>query len=413
MEKYMAREIPAPENAHRVKAIGYSDQGGRPDGVQVMINKGHAFVGHVFSQGFSIVDVRDPRDMKDVGYVPAAPNTWNIHLQTHGDIMLVIEEFDFYSVYSDEKDYYGRSVNDVPDVPFKAGMTVYDIKNPAEPKKISFMSVDGKGIHRIWWDGGRYAYASVLPYGFTDHIFTVIDLNDITKPVEVGRWWMPGMWTASGEKPTWTGRWALHHAVVANDIAYCGWRDGGLVMLDVKDPTKPTLIAHRNWSPPYGGGSHSGMPLPGRGLCLIPDEATRDSLEDGLKFIWVADVRVPENPVTISTFPTPAEFDYVAKGGHFGPHNVHENRSDSFQSEELIFATYQNAGLRVIDLKNQYRPEEVGYWVPSRPKELVDDRPNRMNVIHSADVFVQKDGLIFMTDMSGAGLYALEYDGFK
>ena len=43
----------------------------------------------------------------------------------------------------------------------------------------------------------------------------VVDLVDPVHPVEVGRWWFPGMWTAGGEEPTWTNRWALHHAVVA------------------------------------------------------------------------------------------------------------------------------------------------------------------------------------------------------
>ena len=39
--------------------------------------------------------------------------------------------------------------------------------------------------------------------------------------------------------PTWKGRWALHHAVVQDDIAYASWRDGGLTILDVKDPAEP------------------------------------------------------------------------------------------------------------------------------------------------------------------------------
>jgi hypothetical protein len=34
--------------------------------------------------------------------------------------------------------------------------------------------------------------------------------------------------------------------------------------------------------------------------------------------IWVFDNRVPQNPMSISTFPTPAEADYKSKGGHFG-----------------------------------------------------------------------------------------------
>ncbi len=37
-------DIPKPAYAHNMRAIGHSDQGGRPDAVQVMVNKGHAYV---------------------------------------------------------------------------------------------------------------------------------------------------------------------------------------------------------------------------------------------------------------------------------------------------------------------------------------------------------------------------------
>ena len=118
--------------------------------------------------------------------------------------------------------------------------------------------------------------------------------------------------------------------IVHDDIAYCAWRDAGLVVLDVKDRAKPKLIVHKNWSPPFGGGTHNCLPLPDRDLLVVLDEAVLDHQEDGLKLIWVFDNRVPSNPVSISTFPTPAEADYKAKGGHFGPHNIHENRPGSF-----------------------------------------------------------------------------------
>jgi hypothetical protein len=361
----------------------------------------------------SVIDVRDPRNPRTVNGIPTPTGSWALHLQTHGDLMLVINEFNFYAAYTDEKDYYGRSINDTFGREFTAGIRVFDISSPAEPREIGFMPVDGKGVHRIWWDGGRYAYASIMPWGFTDHIFGVVDLIDPTHPVEVGRWWFPGMWADGGETPTWTNRWALHHAVVAEDIAYCGWRDGGLVLLDVSDPTKPSMISHRNWAPPFGGGTHSGLPLPDRGLCIVPDEAIADNLADGLKHTWVVDVSAPSNPVTISTFPTPSEVDYGTKGGHFGPHNVHENRIGSFQSSNLIFATYQNAGVRVFDISNQFQPTEVGHFVPRAPtaEEFVDPRPNRPHVIHSVDVYVEQDGLMYVTDSSGGGIYILQYDG--
>ena len=43
-----------------MRLVGYSDQGGRCDGVQIMVHRGYAYIGHIFSKGFSVIDVRDP-----------------------------------------------------------------------------------------------------------------------------------------------------------------------------------------------------------------------------------------------------------------------------------------------------------------------------------------------------------------
>ena len=40
-------------------------------------------------------------------------------------------------------------------------------------REIGFMPVDGLGPHRIWYAGGRYAYASIHFADFTDHILAV------------------------------------------------------------------------------------------------------------------------------------------------------------------------------------------------------------------------------------------------
>jgi hypothetical protein len=243
-----------------------------------------------------------------------------------------------------------------------AGLAVYDVAKPEAPRQIGFMPVDGGGIHRIWYTGGRWAYASALIDGFTDYIFITIDMADPTKPREAGRYWLPGMNQAAGETPDWPGtsRYGLHHAIVDGYIAYGAWRDAGLVMIDVKDRARPKLITHRNWAPPFGGGTHNCLPLPDRDLLVVLDEAVLDHQEDGLKHIWMFDIRERSNPVSIATFPVPAEADYVAKPGHFGPHNIHENRPGTFVSSELIFATYQNAGVRVVDIRDPYRARRAG-----------------------------------------------------
>jgi hypothetical protein len=123
----------------------------------------------------------------------------------------------------------------------------------------------------------------------------------------------------------------------------------------------------------------------------------------------VFDVREPANPVSIATLPTPSEVDYCAKGGHFGPHNLHENRPGSFVSDRLIFATYQNAGVRVFDLANPFVPREVAAFVPPAPERMYDTRPNRPRVIQSCDVFVDRNAVMYVTDYN-AGLYVLQFE---
>ncbi len=411
-----------PDHARNMRLLGHSDQGGRPDGVQLMVNKGHAFIGHMFSKGFSVVDVRDPRNPRPAAYVPAPPNTWNIHLQTHGDLLLVIHAKDMFAAaeFQDEKAYYkgavGTTVGTAAPAPrardWSAGMAVYDIADPARPKQIGFMPVAGGGVHRIWYTGGRWAYASALLDGFTDYIFITIDMAEPARPVEAGRFWLPGMNAAAGETPGWapTRRYGLHHAIIEGDTAYAAWRDAGMVILDVADRSAPKLKLHRNWSPPFQGGTHNVLPLKERQLLVVADEAVLDDYEDGRKPIWIFDNREPSNPVSIATLPEPSEADYRYKGAHYGPHNIYENRPDGFVSDRTIFATFQNAGIRVFDISDPYRPAETGAYVPPEPLRLVDHRPNRKKVIQSCDIFVDKAGIIYATDYNG-GLTILEYLG--
>ena len=418
----MTHDLPKPDHARNMRLLGHTDQGGRADGVQIMVERGFAYVGHMFSKGFSVIDVRDPRDPKPVNYVAAPPGTWNIHLQTHGELLLVVNAKDMFAeaAFADERAYYRNQVGTVVGTAdakarardWTAGLGVYDISQPAAPRRIGFMPVEGAGIHRIWYTGGRWAYVSALLDGFTDYIFVTVDMADPTRPREAGRYWLPGMNRAAGETPTWPAsrRYGLHHAIVHGDTAYGAWRDAGLVMIDVAERAAPKLITHRNWCPPFGGGTHNCLPLPDRDLLVVLDEAVLDHQEDGLKLIWLFDIRAPANPVSIATFPTPAETDYQAKGAHFGPHNIHENRPGSFVSSELSFATYQNAGVRVFDIRDQYRPAEVGALVPPSPARLMDHRPNRACVIQSTDVFVDRNGIVYCTDYN-AGLYIMEYLG--
>lgn len=382
--------------------LGYSDQGGRPEAVQVMVADGYAYLGQ--SQSLTVLDVRDPRAIEPVYFRPVlGEKTWCGHLQVHGDLLLVNEEIDngLFPDSSPRSSMFGEAGSD-----FSAGMRVYDISDRSAPREIGFMPVAGCGVHRMWYDGGQYVYASAFLDGYTDAVFLSIDLSDPARPTEVGRWWVPGMWEDGGEQPDWSGRYALHHPIVKDQVAYCAWRDGGMVMLDVGDPAAPALISHTNWSPPFGGNTHNCLALPDRELVVVTDESSMDHCADQVKYTWIFDVRNPARPVSIATLPTPAERDFCAEPGHFGPHNIYENRSSGWQDSSTVFVTYQNAGLRAFDISNQYQPRQTGYFVAAPPAAP----DGQVIPLHSADVFVTSAGVCFLTDID-KGLFALQYKG--
>ena len=72
---------------------------------QVMVSKGHAYIGHSKTRGTSVVDVRDPRNPKVVNLLPHHAHSWALHLQTHDDLLLVAEALDFRGVMPDEEYY--------------------------------------------------------------------------------------------------------------------------------------------------------------------------------------------------------------------------------------------------------------------------------------------------------------------
>src|SRR3982074_3808923 len=80
-----------------ITLISQSDQGGRPDGVQLMVHRGYAYIGHIFSNGVSVIDVRDAKNPKPVNFIPAFGKNWNIHQQKHEVLLFVIDEFNFYA----------------------------------------------------------------------------------------------------------------------------------------------------------------------------------------------------------------------------------------------------------------------------------------------------------------------------
>lgn len=369
--------IPRIESARGLRLVGHSDLGGYGDGMQVMRHGEALYVGHFGSSGMgtSVLDVSDPTQPRLVDQWPSPPGSHTHKVQVAEDLLLVNQE-----------QFRGGD-------PFTAGMLVFDVREPLAPRLIGRFDSGGAGVHRIVWTGGRYAHVSAIPAGFGDRIWMVIDMSDPELPVEAGRFVLP-------EPEPDGARYAAHHALLDGDVAYLGYCDAGMIVLDVTDFRRPRELARLTWEP--GGETHTCLPLPGRRLVVATDEQLKDGPGAPPRLVHVIDVADPSRPRVVSACPEPVG-DFRDRPLRFGPHNLHENRAGSYRSERIVFVTYFNAGVRVYDLADPEQPVEVGHWLPEAPPGQAAPQLN--------DLYVEESGLVWATDRIGGGLYALEPDG--
>lgn len=365
-----------------VRVVGHSDLGGSGDGMHVQLKDGFAFVGHMGESGTSIVDVRDPSDPRFVDRIPAAPNTHAHKVQIQGDLMLTNREL-------------------IPrhSPPHEAGLAIDDVSDPTRPRRVGWWPCGGLGVHRMTWWEGPLAYVTAGDDEVEKQFLVILDLSDPSRPREVGRWWFPGQ--RRGEERTWGDDWwvKLHHAIVRDGIAYCGWWDLGVVILDVRDPSTPSMIAQLQLGHEVARWTHTVCPLPGRQVAVTTEERIAAGCVDVAPNMRLLDISDPANPVVLSTLPVP-QGDFCDRGGRFGPHNVHEPKPGGLIDGNTVYATYFNAGLRVFDVSDAQAPREIAYYVP--------DPPPGQAAIQLNDVFVSADGLIYATDRLGGGLHIVE-----
>ncbi len=374
-----------PEDTSGFRLVGHSDLNGYGDGMQVMPLGDTLYVGHFGPSGMgtSILDISDPRTPRVVRQWTAPPTSHTHKVQVADGLLMVNHEL-------------FRSEGPAP-----VGMAIYDIADPRDPQRIGFLDTGGLGVHRIVYEGGGLAYVSATPEGYTGRIWLVIDVSDPASPTEVGRWWWPGMWRSGGEiLETPDGEdWLVHHGMVHGDRAYLGFWDGGMVVIDLSDPSNPTTISRLGWE--EGGHTHTCLPLPERNLVVVTDEAIRDGCDGDRHMVRVVDISDETAPFVRSICPVP-EGDFCDRGLRFGSHCLHENRPNSYRSQELVFVTYFNAGLRVYDLADPDDPVEIAHWIPQCPPNQAAAQIN--------DVFVASDHTIYATDRVNGGVYILEPD---
>jgi hypothetical protein len=405
---------PAPREARNLRIIGHTNLNGLgnggegldleqyPDGRRVV------FYAHTDAPTcFTTIDVTNPRAPKVLAQVPTLSSEVRCNsLGVSGTTMVVAQN------------------TDLPGQP-GGGALVYDVSDPAKPVQLAYFNTSGgesRGAHYVWFVDGQYAYLSsgaadfipAVPPRGDDQFLMIVDLRNPRSPKEVGRWWIPGMRKGEPGAPLPRTKTRdgvrMHSAYVSPerpDRVYAGFIDGGIVIIDIADKTRPRLVGQRSWYPVTPGYiGHSFLPIFERGIAIVTQEANKEACADWPKPIWTVDISDEAHPKEITQFPYPTGLEEFCKDGRFGAHNIHMNRPKKTAAKltQTVVASFQNAGIRVYSIADPKKPVEIGALVPTAPS-------GKMKDITINDVYVDEKGLIYAADRTGGGLYIIEYTG--
>jgi hypothetical protein len=360
-----------------------------PGGGQVSVDGTTAYIAHMKApHGTSIVDVSDPARPRTLATVEVPPQTHSHKVRVANGLMLVNRE---------------AQPAHQPPAGVGGGLVIYDVSDPGRPREITFWKCGGAGVHRFTFDG-RYAYISPEMDGYVGNIVMILDLYDPATPKEVGRWWMPGQWTGGGETPTWAGRHhRCHHPIRSGDRLYVSYWHGGFVILDIDDMSKPKMLSHVDWSPPFPWPTHTCLRIPfkidNRDFMVVTDEDVV-RLEGcppyPASFMWLVDITDERHPFPVSSYQIegigPEQQPYMT-----GCHQPCE----IVMGTEIPVAWFAH-GLRIIDISRPHALKEVAFYMP--------DVPPGSERVQSNDVTVDDRGLIYLLDRV-RGLHILERIG--
>jgi len=123
-----------------------------------MFNRRHLYVGHMFSNGVTILDAADPRKLKPVGFFTGGDFTRTHHLQVSDDLLLLANGANIVAMqsYDNIRGYFENALADsiTNRKKFRSGLSIHDISRPGEMREIAFLEIPGLGINRLWWAGG-------------------------------------------------------------------------------------------------------------------------------------------------------------------------------------------------------------------------------------------------------------------
>jgi hypothetical protein len=163
------------------------------------------------------------------------------------------------------------------------GLALVDVTTPSRPQMLSFLGGVNRSVHELdlvaKGDGQALAllatpfneFSNVYLGGDLGGEFRIVDVSDPTDPLEIADWGViadSSLPITGGNDEVSSsfqgvGSYAAYCARAANggDTAYVSYWDGGILKLDISDPTDPTLLGRTTYPLHADGDGHSLTPF--------------------------------------------------------------------------------------------------------------------------------------------------------
>jgi hypothetical protein len=447
------QKIGAPPEAMNMRLVGYNDLQGRSAYQPTIHRQGNryiAYIGHhggtpdvpkplnpltgqLEFNGTSILDVTDPAHPRYLAHIPGTPGNY----EQGGAQMTRVCDGSALPKGDAEKTYLLRVFGG-------KSHQIFDVTEPAKPILIWQREGELNDTHKSWWecDTGIAYLVSGVPGWRVNRMTEVYDMSDPAHPTKIREFGLPGQQPgATGPIPE-----QLHGMISlgaqANRI-YFGYgtnKNGILQIVDrdkllrgPKEATAESLLfpeVARLVMTPFNG-AHTTFPMPKmpiadfsndsigseRDIVLVVDEQIRSQCQEPRQMAWFVDVTIEAHPMVISNFQVPAESgDFCSRGGRFGTHSSNESMAPVFY-KKIVFLSYFNAGIRAVDVRDPFRPKEIGYFIPAIT-EATDKRCVKLNgqdtckiAIQTNNVETDERGYVYIVDRANTGMHILELTG--
>ncbi len=427
--------------------VGYNDLQARSAYQPVIQKQGDrwiAYVGHhggvapnpltgkQEQNGTSIVDVTDAAHPQYLAHIPGETSREGGGAQMvracSGSDLPRADKSKYYMLRS-----YGDSAHEM-----------WDVTDPAHPHRLNVIVNRLRDTHKSWWEcdsGIAYLVGGVVGWR-TPRMALIYDLSDPAKPVFIRYFGLPGQQPgARGPTPE-----SLHGPVSTGPkgnrvyFAYGNSRDGTLEIVDrakllngAKEPTDENLrypvVARVDF--PEDVGAHNAFPLLHmmlpefarqkkggvKDFVAVAGETTANECQEFRQTLRMIDVSDELKPIGVSTWTVPeSDGNFCSAGGRFGAHSTNESFTPVYYGR-LLFVAHFNAGVRAVDVRDPFHPQEIGYYIPA-----ITDKTDKRCVGQGADekckvaiqtnnVEVDDRGYIYAVDRANTGLHILTVTG--